>query len=401
MRRIKIQLSRAVGALFILATTGLLSLHPGSVSAQCGTGTLQKVTYTNTFIGTGGFTYPVTIPQFNPTGGQTLMSAVYSSVVSTSANIGFLNTTASPIEIFPTVSRQDVVKVNGSLVQNANVTSTETEVSDVLLGPNPMPSDFAGFGGVVVYSSTQTVYDSITNAGVLAATYTGAGNNSVTYANSFFLNSVPASVTTATAFADTIKFSVTYYYCQPYILAANFLSFTATRENTNTALLKWSTTNEEAGRTYDVEVSQTGSDFSTFGSLPSSATGSDANYSYDYNIPAGATGKLYFRIKQIDLDGSPSYSVTCVVNLDGGGTAFSIFPNPATSFVSLTLPGGNQNWQVDIIAADGNLVQRNAFSNTSLATVNFARKLASGVYFVRATNTNSAEQHVASFVIPQ
>jgi Secretion system C-terminal sorting domain len=401
MIRFRIQLSRVFKSLNSLFLLGALSLLPVASIAQCGVGFVeQHVTYTTPLSTPGGNNYSVSVPQFNPTAGQTLLSVVYSSFVTTSTGLGFQNTQNFEQFIFPQINRQDVVKINGTTTVTGNsVNSTWSQFVD--LQPSGMAGDNASYGPIAAYANTPVIYDSITNAAQLATSYTGSGNLNLTYSSNFFVNSVPVGVTVNSSFNDNITFAVTYYYCTPYILAANFLSFTATRENASTALLKWSTTNEEPGRTYDVQVTQTGSDFSTVGSLPSSATGSDANYSYEYSIPTGATGKLYFRIKQIDLDGSPSYSVTCVVNLDGGGTPFSIFPNPATSFVSLTLPGGNQNWQVDIIAADGNLVQRNAFANTSLVTVNFARKLAAGVYFVRATNTNTAEQHVASFVIHQ
>jgi hypothetical protein len=396
MIRFRIQLLRVFKSLNSLFLSGVLSLLPFALMAQCGLGFVeQHVTYTSNLSTAGGNTYPVSVPQFNPTAGQTILSAVYSSFVTTSNNLGFTNNNGVEEIFFPQVDRQDIVRLGGTLVTANNVTSAYSPFVDLLPGAS------ATFGPTVVYNNSPIIYDSITNAATLATNYVGAGSLSLSYSSNFFVNNVPVGVTANSSFNDNITFAVTYYYCTPYILAANFMSFTAIRENASTALLKWSTTNEEPGRTYDVEVTQTGSDFSTVGSLPSSATGSDANYSYGYSIPTGATGKLFFRIKQIDVDGSVTYSVVCVLNLDGGGAPFSIYPNPATSFVNLTLPGANQNWQVDIITADGNLVQRNAFANTSLGTINFARKLAAGVYFVRATNTNSAEQHVASFVIPQ
>jgi Secretion system C-terminal sorting domain len=394
MIRFRIHISRVCKPLYSVFLSGALSLLPFALMAQCGVGfVLQKATYSTSL--SGGNNYPVSLPQFNPTAGQTILSAVYSSTVTTSNDLAFQNNNAVEEAFFPQISRQDIVRLNGSLVTANNVVSSYSPFVDLL------PGGVATYGPNSVYNNTPVVYDSITNGATLLANYQGSGSLNLSYSSNFFVNDVPVGVTANSSFDDVITFSVTYYYCTPYILAANFISFTATRENPSTALLKWSTTNEEAGRTYDVEVSQNGTDFSTFGSLPSSATSSDANYSYEYNIPTGATGNLYFRIKQIDIDGTPSYSVTCVLNLDGSGTQFSIYPNPATSFINLTLPGGNQNWQVDIIAADGNLVQRNAFANTSLGTVNFARKLAAGVYFVRATNTSTGEHHVASFVIHQ
>ncbi len=396
MIRFRIQFSGFFKSLNRLCLFGALTLLPFALIAQCGTGfVVQKVTYSAPLSTGGGNTYSVSLPQFNPTPGQTLYAAVYSSYATTTNDLAFQNTNGVEEVFFPEISRTDIVKLNGTPVTGNNVTSTYSPFVDLL------PGQVQTFGPNTVYNNTAIIYDSIINAATLATSYTGSGNLNLSYSSNFFVNDVPVGVNTSSSFDDNINFAVTYYYCTPYVLAANFISFTASRENTSTALLKWSTTNEEPGRTYDVQVSQNGNDFSTFGSLPSSATGSDANYSYEYNIPTGATGTLFFRIKQIDVDGSLSYSVVCVVNLESSGGQFSIFPNPATSYINLTLPGGNQNWQVDIIASDGNLVQRNVFGNTSVVTISFARKLAAGVYFVRAVNTNSAEQHIASFVIHQ
>jgi hypothetical protein len=138
------------------------------------------------------------------------------------------------------------------------------------------------------------------------------------------------------------------------------------------------------------------------GSVQSDPVNTNANYTYNYPVSPTATGRLFFRLRMVDNNGAITFSSICLVNLNGSNTtAFSIYPNPATDFINLVLPGGNQSWSVDIIAADGNLIQRNVFSNTALGRVDFTRKLARGTYFVRATNTASGEQHGGSFVIPQ
>jgi len=165
--------------------------------------------------------------------------------------------------------------------------------------------------------------------------------------------------------------------------------------------LAWSSTNEQTGRNYKTQVSTDGTDYSVFGSVPSNPIAGDPSYTYSYPIPPNATGKLYFRLEIVDNNGITTYSPIAIVNLGDPGTAsFSIYPNPPQDFVNLTLPGDNRSWQVDILSAVGNLVQRSYFYNNSNPRVNFNRKLASGAYFVRASNMQTGDQHTGSFIIP-
>jgi hypothetical protein len=166
--------------------------------------------------------------------------------------------------------------------------------------------------------------------------------------------------------------------------------------------LDWNVGNEMPGRTYEVQVSRDGKNFATIGSQTSDPVNSDASYSYNYTIASTDTGKLYFRIFQVNPNGeAPGYSEIRVVDLDAGGAAsvFSIYPNPPSDFINLTFPGNNQNWQVEIFSADGNLVQRNYYPATNLARMNFTRKMASGAYFVRAVNPQTNQNYTGSFVI--
>ncbi len=231
--------------------------------------------------------------------------------------------------------------------------------------------------------------------------FTGNGNISLTYSSTTIPVTTPSGVQNTYTLSDNIHFMWTYYYCNPGTLAADLLSFTAVRQG-QTALLGWNTTNEQAGRTYHVQVSTDGSTFSDYAAVASEPVNTDASYTYSYPIDPTATGKLYFRLRIADVVGADHYSSICIINLNAAGPGgFTIFPNPPTDFINLMLPGDNRSWQVDIISADGNLVQRNVFTNVSLAHVNFNRKLASGAYFVRATNALNGENHTGSFVIAQ
>ncbi|MHA4809784.1 T9SS type A sorting domain-containing protein [Flavitalea flava] len=80
------------------------------------------------------------------------------------------------------------------------------------------------------------------------------------------------------------------------------------------------------------------------------------------------------------------------------GRGMTLYPNPATDFIQIafTDPG---DWKVEIIAADGHLVQRNNFSNINLARINFSHKLTAGAYFARATDSRKLRSSVKTFLI--
>lgn len=56
---------------------------------------------------------------------------------------------------------------------------------------------------------------------------------------------------------------------------------------------------------------------------------------YEYTHTSPSIGINYYRIKQVDYDGKHSYSDIASVIYDGGGET-NIYPNPATSEVTIS-----------------------------------------------------------------
>jgi hypothetical protein len=99
---------------------------------------------------------------------------------------------------------------------------------------------------------------------------------------------------------------------QPFsVVPVNFLGFTATRNN-NSALLNWQVANEGTNTDrYEIEISGNGIEFEKTATLPALNNGRQGNnYSFTKeNISAVRnSGVIYFRIKQIDIDGTFVYS---------------------------------------------------------------------------------------------
>jgi hypothetical protein len=387
--------------LILMVISGLVFLSPQRTNAQCPAGNAQKsLTYFNDLGASGGNTFNFTVPQFNPLpAGYTLLSVVASATATTLTLINYQNTdTSNTQDFFPSIFRKDKLLIAGTTI--AAPPLNEYDYNETFLQKKNTAGDNVTYGLANTFQNTPLFSTTITDPLTLSTTYEGSGNLAVKYTSTFFVsNFIPSAVNVTAALSDNIKLSITYNYCDPTVLASNILSFTATRTNSGTVDLKWQTTNEQSGRTYYVEVSPGGQDFTPVASVLSDANTYNANYNYDYAIPSSATGKLYFRLRQVEADGTTTWSDIRTINLDGDGQAFSIYPNPPSDFINLTLPGGNQDWQVDIVAADGRMVQRNYYPNSNAARVNFIRRLAAGAYFVRVMNPQTGKHYSGSFLM--
>ena len=137
------------------------------------------------------------------------------------------------------------------------------------------------------------------------------------------------------------------------ILPVQFISFNALR-NDNDIDLTWTVENETNNAHFEIEFSTTQGSFSKIGLVNAKNTAGRHQYHFTHFSPKGAV--LYYRIKQVDFDGSFAYSK--VIRIE---TAHSqqlvVFPNPAGNFIRI------RNWQaaeitaIEIISADGRIVK--------------------------------------------
>ena len=396
MRLSKIRISRVSASLLMPLLMGSVSLLPSRLAAQTCTGTLQSSTQTMTNPGNGNESFNPGFAQYNPPAGYALMAAAFTSTITLIESVALTNG-ANPTQtnVHPGIYDNDEVTINGdafaaggTLPKNLGFINVPTN-STVTDGPSTL------------YTNYQMSYDSLTTASSDLNYFIGSGTAAIEYINAatVSINNTIVSQTPSITLNETL--TLTYYYCYTGTLAVNLINFTATLENPQTVLLNWLTTGETSGEKYVVQVSTgNGTDFLNVDTVVADGVAGNGNYAYQYAVPPTDKGNLYFRIQMIDANGGVSYSPLRIINLGNGSiTSFSIYPNPPSTFISLTFPGDSRNWEVQIFAANGNLVQQNYFSNTNLATVNFNNKMAAGAYFVRAINPESNDHYAGSFLI--
>ncbi len=113
------------------------------------------------------------------------------------------------------------------------------------------------------------------------------------------------------------------------VLPVTLLSFSARAENER-VLTSWRVTSEINMDKYMVEHSTDAIHFEAIGEVPATANGeSEATYSLYHNNPN--QGINYYRLRQVNLDGTYTYSGIATVVFSKGLNNIVIFPNPATT----------------------------------------------------------------------
>lgn len=130
----------------------------------------------------------------------------------------------------------------------------------------------------------------------------------------------------------------------PTPLSVRWVSVTAQRVKADVQV-HWKTATEQNNQHFEIERSTDGQTFASVGQVaPASATSS---YSHDYayldaGAAEGGSPRLYYRIKQVDVDGTASYSTVVTISaLPGGDSIPPAYPNPMANMLHLdALPDG-------------------------------------------------------------
>jgi len=181
-------------------------------------------------------------------------------------------------------------------------------------------------------------------------------------------------------------------YFHTGIVPVELTSFAASVVN-GTVLLKWSTATETNNSGFAVEKSSDNSSFTTIAFIDGNGTTSErSDYAYSDNQPVSAV--TYYRLKQIDFDGTYSYSKVIEVNSDVPG-AFGLaqnYPNPfnPTTNISFGIPEAN-NVSLKVYNTLGQEVKTliNKFMDAGSYEVTFeAFDLPAGIYIYSISSGN-------------
>jgi uncharacterized repeat protein (TIGR01451 family) len=174
-------------------------------------------------------------------------------------------------------------------------------------------------------------------------------------------------------------------------LPVELTAFTAQAIANRDALLNWTTASELHSAYFDVERSFDGTTFTKIGQL--AAQGSKltptAYTLTDAGIGTRTQAPVYYRLKQVDVDGSFAYSpVRTLAFTQPASLALSLYPNPARSTTSLELSQlpASSAYQVLMLDATGRQVLATTLAGGAPRLLDVS-SLAAGTYNVLVTGT--------------
>jgi len=182
-------------------------------------------------------------------------------------------------------------------------------------------------------------------------------------------------------------------------LPVSLLSFSSNKLG-KINLLNWSTASEQNNSGFNIERSTNGTDFENIGFVkslnPTGNSSSRLDYSFtDFN-PVGLN--QYYRLKQIDFDGTRKYSAIVMVAREVPTmlNLTKVYPNPANSSIYINASAPTKmDLQFLIIDVAGRVVTRkNVFADVGNNGFDISvEHLESGTYFIKAI---SKEQGVVA-----
>ena len=179
---------------------------------------------------------------------------------------------------------------------------------------------------------------------------------------------------------------VYYSYIATTIVPVELVSFSSSVKG-NTVNLSWLTATELNNRGFEIERSSDIKDWRTIGFIEGKGTTSEPqHYSYSDKLLDITSSKLYYRLKQVDFNGSFEYSN--ILDVEIAPSVFSLsqnYPNPFNPNTKISWQSPVSSWQT-LIVFDvlGNEVATlvNEYKPAGKYDVEFdATGLNSGVYF--------------------
>jgi glucose/arabinose dehydrogenase len=183
------------------------------------------------------------------------------------------------------------------------------------------------------------------------------------------------------------SFSSFYFSSSNILLPLNLLTFTGTLQNDAT-LLEWETANEINTSQFIIERSIDGRNFARIGTVAAAAVNNGSNHNYDftdYDATRQSSSILYYRLKMVDRDGAYTYSKVVIISLPYLTGNVSVFPNPASKEVKVTITTpveGKAKWS--LIDNTGRVVIQNSASlkkGSNILPINIGM-LSAGTYYL-------------------
>lgn len=174
-------------------------------------------------------------------------------------------------------------------------------------------------------------------------------------------------------------------------LPVTFVTFTG-RQVDNSIVLEWATMSESNNDYFEIERSIDGVNFVTVGYVDGAGNSNSLlNYQFADNAPE--QGQLYYRLSQVDFDGTREYADKIVTVLYAGDDfdQLTIVPNPTHGLFRINVGRGMADGIVRLISQSGTVVR--VFEINGCEQSLDISDLQDGVYILQYTSNSKVLQH--------
>jgi hypothetical protein len=167
------------------------------------------------------------------------------------------------------------------------------------------------------------------------------------------------------------------------MLPVNFTSFYISKSGQDIQL-SWSTDKEINNSHFDVERSFNGTDWQKVSVVDGAGTSNNVNnYSYhDKNVTGSV---VYYRLRQVDIDGGSLYSSIKSIRMSEAVSAVRIYGSNKNVVIDLNTSIKN-NLVVSVVNANGQVISKQAVSNPSYRININVHNASTGTYIVHVTD---------------
>lgn len=323
----------------LLTTTGLLTL---STTASLGGSGGSKTSFVNGTLARQTAAGALTNLLF-PTGS----GAAYRPVV--------LNATAQDITTYLVTQKEAPAADSTNFLAGTVALPTLTRVSRVrsyTITPTPAANNFSGTA-TLSFDADDNVNQPNNATFTLGKNSSGAGWQNIGKGTVNVTTAATATTTavgtiTSQVFTSFSDFALASTNADPSVnpLPVTLTDFGAVRQPSGAVQVRWATASEQRSAYFEVQRSTNGRTFTAITQVAASGTTSQT-HSYarlDSQAPAGV---LYYRLRQVDTDGTTVFSP--LATLDAVATAtLSLYPNPARNYLTVGTAAGQQVQVLDL-----------------------------------------------------
>ena len=267
------------------------------------------------------------------------------------------------------------------------LTVNSTQILNNATAPDGATGSGAASGSVLVTTPSQGITTLTFRLYLRPAASGGSihGDNASTHLGDGWIISVSERTSSTTTTTTTLA-----------PLPVQLAAFTAqATPSGRSARLAWTTASEVNSAYFDIERSTDGVAFTKLGRVAgqgSKTTATTYAFADQEGLGAQPAGLAYYRLRQVDTDGTATYSPVRTVTLGGASATLqaSLYPNPAQASTTLDLSAlpTAASYQVQVLDATGRQVQRLAVAGGQAQALDL-NSLAPGLLTVLVTGAQA------------